>query len=125
MSDTTEEKKRIYNTEYRKKLTSKIKLLNTKQDYLKLFKIIKKDPNNNYSENNNGIWINLNILEDNTIKKVKKFLEKTLDLTSSTDNYKYEYKPYIENDIENDIGPKLSNHEKSLIKRINLSEPDI
>ena len=41
MSDTTEEKKRIYNTEYRKKLTSKIKLLKTKKDYLKLFKIIK------------------------------------------------------------------------------------
>lgn len=112
---------RKYNTQFRKKLCNKIKLLNTKKDYLELFNIIKKDKKNKYSKNTNGIWLNLNNLSDKTIEKIKNFLSDTLDLTISTDNFKYEYKPYIKENNNKIIGPKLSNHERSLIKRINLS----
>ena len=113
---------RKFDTNYRKKLSNKIKMLNCKEDYLKLFKILQKEENFKYTKNNNGIWINLNVLQDKTIEKIRTFLIKTLDLTSSIENFKYEYKPYAEEKLNNTFGPKLSNHEKSLIKRINLSK---
>lgn len=124
MISTSEENspKREYNTKYRKNLANKIKLINNTQHYIQLFNIIKTDKNNNYSTNSNGIWIDLNILEDKTIVKIKNFLDSIISLDHNN-NYTYKYKPYIEN-IFDTIGPKLSNHEKSLIKRIHLADQD-
>ena len=40
-----------------------------------IFKIICKNRNNRYTENNNGIFINMNKLSNSTIKNIKSFLE--------------------------------------------------
>ena len=40
-----------------------------------IFKIICKNINNRYTENNNGIFINMNKLSNSTIKNIESFLE--------------------------------------------------
>ena len=43
-------------------------------EQLEIMKIIKND-NFKYTQNNNGIFINMNKLSDNTLIKIQKFLE--------------------------------------------------
>ena len=40
-----------------------------------IFKIICKNEENRYTENTNGIFINMNKLDNNTIKNIESFLE--------------------------------------------------
>ena len=65
-----------YSHNDRKKLSTRIKEIKSKEDYVRLFKIINRDPNNKFTENSNGIWLDFKILEDETIEKVNKFLNK-------------------------------------------------
>lgn len=67
--------KRKYNSEFRKKLVSKIDKLNNNEDYLQLYYIIINDIGNNFSSNRNGIFININMLNDNSIDKMVNYLE--------------------------------------------------
>ena len=117
-------KKYSYND--RKKLSTRVKEIKSKEDYVRLFKIINRDPNNKFTENSNGIWLDFKILEDETIEKVSKFLnklsnkkKKNVDSVSSI-----EYVPYSADDIFNikNNGPKLSNYEKSILRRHKYSD---
>jgi len=56
----------------RKQLIKEISKLK-KVEHIEIFKIFKKD-NIKYTENNNGIFINISKIPDITLRKVKKFL---------------------------------------------------
>ena len=61
-----------FNIKDKKQLVKDISNLN-KIEHIEIFKIFKKD-NIKYTENSNGIFINLNKVDDKTLLKVRNFL---------------------------------------------------
>ena len=68
---------RKYNSEYRKKLISKIeKVIATrdlmdkkdKSNIISIYNIINEDITNNFSSNRNGLFINMNLYQINALK---------------------------------------------------------
>lgn len=113
--------KRKYNSEFRKKLISKIEKIKSKSDYINIYNIIKEDIGTSYSSNRNGIFINLNLLSDNCIDKLLELIEDKLNLTlTQTESEKINYHSYKVDDVEiiTEMGHKLSNQEKHFLKRI-------
>lgn len=113
--------KRKYNSNSRRKILDKIKKLKSKEDLVAIFKIVNRDIGNDYSENKSGIYFNMNLLSDDAINEILELLQvNTISETASeTTDDKLTYKTYSENDIEvyNSIGPRLSNQEKSILKK--------
>ncbi len=118
------EKKKIrkYNSEFRKNLKTKISKLSNKNDFIQIYKIINFELENKLSINRNGIYFNLNILSDKSIEDISAILENCdilNDTQTNTELNKITYEVYNkETQIENFInGHKLTNQEKSLIKK--------
>lgn len=112
---------RKYNTSFRKKLVSKFDKLKNKNDYIDIYNIIVEDISDNFSSNRNGIFINMNILSDKCIDKLVAFMDNKSNITiTQTENEKVNYKSYKIDDIEiiSEMGHKLSNQDKNIIKRI-------
>ena len=122
---STKNDKRVYSYSERKKISTKIMSIKNKDDYIRLFKLINQDPNNKFTENSNGIWLDCKVLSDETIYKIIKFihkLEKKGDGSDSANSL--EYVPYSTEDNYNvkPSGPKLSNYEKSILRRHKYSD---
>lgn len=120
-----EEKNKTYSYSERKKLSAKIMNIKKKDDYIKIFKIINQDPNNKFTENSNGIWLDFKSLSDETISKVEKFLIKLKNKSDEDSVNSLEYVPYSTEENYNNIknsGPKLSNYEKSILRRNKYSD---
>lgn len=64
--------KRLFNSEFRKKLLAKCQIMN-KAQMVDLYNIILDD-NKSCSSNKNGVYINLNQLTDFCIDKIVKFI---------------------------------------------------
>jgi hypothetical protein len=60
--------------EHLKNIRDQITALDKNQQH-EIFKIVKKNESNRYTENNNGIFINMNKLDTETIKNIESFLE--------------------------------------------------
>ena len=97
----------------KKILASKIENITNKKEYKKIFKIIYEN-NCNYIENDNGIYLNLNILNDETLLKIKDFLEDFENNKNIIPTPK-EYIQYCSDDNSSDV--KLSIQEKNLLKK--------
>ncbi len=113
--------KRKYNSNIRKKILDKIKKIKDKNELVAIFKVVNRDIGNSFSENKSGIYFNMNLLSDDAVEEIIQMLEiNTITETASenTDD-KLTYKTYSENEIEvyNTIGPRLSNQEKSILKK--------
>lgn len=104
----------------RRKIVLKISKLKEKADFVNIFNIIQLELGKEVSINRNGIFFNINLLSDETIGKIENyFIENTENLTES--ETKIKYKPYSVDELEsinNSGGPKLSNQEKSIIKKL-------
>lgn len=118
------EKKKLrkYNSEFRKNLKTKISKLSNKTDFIQIYKIISHEIENKLSINRNGIYFNLNLLSDKCIEDIITILKNNdvlNDTQSNTEQFKITYETYNkETHIENFInGQKLTNQEKSLIKK--------
>ncbi len=112
---------RKFNSQFRKKLVSKFEKLKDKSDLLELYNIITDDIGHNFSSNRNGIFVNMNILSDDCIEQLVNFIEEKLNFTitqSETDKINYKTYKFDEVEIISDMGHKLSNQEKNIIKRI-------
>jgi hypothetical protein len=117
---------RKYNSSFRKKLITRFEKIKSKSELLDIYNIIVEDIGTDFSTNQNGIFINMNILSDLCIKKLIDYIEDKINITTSqTDTEKVNYKTYKYDEVENisDSGIKLSNQEKNIIKRIrNISK---
>lgn len=114
-------KTRKYNSEFRKKLLTKFDKLKDKTDFLDIYNIIIEDIGTDFSSNRNGIFININILTDNCIDKLIDFMSEKFNTTiSQSDMEKVTYKTYKLDDVDiiSEVGHKLSNQDKNIIKRI-------
>jgi hypothetical protein len=112
---------RKYNSTFRKKLVNKFEKIKSKSELLDIYNIIVEDIGTDFSTNQNGIFINMNILSDICIKKLIDYIEDKINMsTTQTDTEKVNYKTYKLDEVENisESGIKLSNQEKNIIKRI-------
>jgi hypothetical protein len=123
---------RKFNTDFRKKLVTKIDKIITsknKNNMIELYNIINKDIGNNFSSNRNGIFINMNILSDQCIEDINTFIEEKNTISATQSEVEPNYNKYFSTNSTNsfkidevelisDIGTKLSNQEKHIIKRI-------
>jgi hypothetical protein len=67
---------RKYNTEFRKLLKTRINKLKSKNDYKYIYNLVKsKTP---ISKNKNGLYFNLQFIDDNTISDIIDFLDDVL-----------------------------------------------
>jgi hypothetical protein len=69
---------RKYNTDFRKKIINKIEKINNKDYQIDIYNLIIQDIGNNFSSNRNGLFINLNLLSDNSIDEIINYLENKL-----------------------------------------------
>jgi len=126
---------RKYNSTFRKKLLEKINDIKNKSILLEIFDIVKLDNEKNISKNKSGVYFNLNLLKDESIENINNIIQ-NLDESSEInedlmDNLsditeKLTYKQYSDGDHldqYDNLGPRLSNQEKSILKKFkNLNE---
>ena len=68
---------RKYNTEFRKIIKERIGKLKSKNDYNYIYNLVRKT-NTNITKNKNGLYFNLNCLDDNTISDIVDYLDDVL-----------------------------------------------
>ena len=109
---------RKFNSLYRRKLVNKINKLKEKKDFVTIFNIIQFELGKDISINRNGIFFNINALSNSVIEKIESFLNTISEIVTESDT-KIKYQPYSVDELENvnKLGPKLSNQEKSIIKK--------
>ncbi len=111
---------KIYSAIEKKNIVYKIEQIKNKKYFIEIFKIIKND-NIKYTQNRNGLFIDMNKLSNNTIYKIEQYL-KSLELSISESENKLSVDSLTfsnnEDDIRNIIGTyKLTNHEKNILKK--------
>ena len=97
----------------KKIMASQIENISNKKDFKEIFKIIYEN-NCNYIHNDNGVFINLNVLNDTTLEKIKNYLQK-LENNKNIIPTPKEYIPYCSDENSSDI--KLSIQEKNILKK--------
>jgi len=66
---------RKYDSNYRKKLVTRINKLKNKEYYIDIYNIIINDIGTNFSSNVNGLFLNANLLSNKCIEEINKYLE--------------------------------------------------
>ena len=106
---------RSFSHQEKKQIALQIEKIKNKKYFKEIFKIIHED-NNKYTINDNGVYININILPDSTLFKIKHFIE-SIDYTKNIIPVPKEYIPYNSDEFQSsDI--KLSVQEKNMLKKI-------
>jgi hypothetical protein len=114
--------KRTFDSHYRKKLIDKINNIKDKSQLVLIFKIVNRDIGNSYSENKSGIFFNMNLLSNDAIIEISDLINHFIETETEAENAsedKVTYKSYSDNDVDtyNSFGPRLSNQEKSILKK--------
>ena len=119
-----------YSKSDKKIIASRIEQINNKKIYIKLFKIISND-NNNYTANSNGVFLNLNNLQDKTLSKIEHVLDiyekfKKNKITNNKWNIllQTQYNSQNHNHVQNVFDDKYTNHEKMFLKRQQTNNND-
>jgi len=117
--------KRKYDTKFRKNIITSINKIKSKEVYLKIFSAVRSDIGQTFSQNTNGVFFNINLLNDATIEKINNIVVQELDNIQSSECDKslacasYSY----DNNAPNDnLGPRLSNQEKSILKTFRFTK---
>ena len=97
----------------KKILACQIENISNKKNYKEIFKIIYQD-NCNYLENDNGVYINLNTLNDDTLLKIKNYLQ-VLEENKNIIPTPKEYISYCSDENSSDM--RLSIQEKNILKK--------
>ena len=122
---------RKFDSIFRKKLLEKIKLIKNKKVLINILNIVKKESEDGYSQNKSGIYFNLNVLKDNSVEEISNIVNlfdsnNDIDSVEESLSDKITYKQYsgLDNIEQYDsIGARLSNQEKSILKKFkNINE---
>jgi spermidine synthase len=79
---------KIYNHTEKKDLVKKIEKLTSKNHYKQIFKILKSS-GIKITQNSNGVFFNMNDLNNDILKKIDDFLDLVLNQEKSTIDVKY------------------------------------
>jgi hypothetical protein len=110
--------KKSYSIVQKKKIADRVENLKSKKHFKEIFKIIYKQSSNCYTKDSTGVYINFNILSNETLKEVEDFLN-IISPKNDLIPLPAKYIPYFLEDFNpKDSGIKLSNHEKNFLKYV-------
>ena len=101
---------RKYNSIFRKNLKDKIAKLNSKNDYMYIYKIVSDELENKISINMNGVYFNINLLSDESIELINNFISDKNDILKKlqlimtfymVQNYQIKIKQFLKDYIKN------------------------
>ena len=110
-----------YSRDDRKHIVELIENLKNESDYAAIFEILTDDSANSYTQNSNGVFLNLSVISDITLDKITKYLHKVNKKKSSEIDVDIDVIPTA-NNIKTDRVHKLSNYEKNILKQRNLKK---
>jgi len=122
MLDIKKEKSnRKFNSIFRKNLKERISKLNNKKDYLFIYSLISKELDSKFSVNKNGVYFNINLLSDECIDELSKYISDKYDSETISEVSKIKYETYYKengDDLNFSYGTKFSNQEKIILKKL-------
>lgn len=118
---SSKKSKSKFNRDDRKHIVELIENLKNNEDYGAIFEILMDDPSNKYTQNSNGVFLNLSVVSDKTLEKISKYLKKVSKKNSNESEIEVDDIPST-NVNKNDRAYKLSNYEKNIIKQRNLKK---
>jgi len=111
-----------YTRDDRVHIKRQIENLSSEEEYNAVFDILNDDPNNSYSCNDNGLFLDMAALADVTLTKISKYL---LILNKNKKDQIQDVQADFISDISSEPITrtyKLSNYEKNIIKQRNLKK---
>lgn len=110
--------KKTYSLSQRKKIAERVEGLKSKKHFKQIFKLIHGSCPGCYTRDATGIYINFEVLPNETVESVEQFLNEVSPKTSLIP-LPSKYTPYFSDEfVAKDSGIKLSNHEKNFLKYI-------
>lgn len=110
--------KKTYSLTQRKKIAERVEGLKSKKHFKHIFKLIHKSYPGCYTRDATGVYINFEVLLNETIESVENYLNEVSPKTSLIP-LPTKYTPYFSDEfVAKDSGIKLSNHEKNFLKYI-------
>jgi hypothetical protein len=115
---------RIFNSLFRKNLKEKISKLSSKKDYLYIYTLISKELDSKFSVNKNGVYFNINLLSDDCINELSKYISDKFDSETISEVSKIKYETYYKENCEDlnfsyaCTSNKFSNQEKTILKKL-------
>jgi hypothetical protein len=110
--------KKTYSLSQRKKIAERIESLKSKKYFKQIFKLVHGSCPGCYTRDGTGVYINFEVLPNETIESVENYLNEVSPKTSLIP-LPAKYTPYFSDEyIPKDSGIKLSNHEKNFLKYI-------
>ena len=114
-------RKSKYSREDIKHMVELIENLKNDEDYVAIFEILMEDNSNSYTQNSNGVFLNLSVVSDKTLQKISKYLKKINRKREQEIEVDVDVIP-MANNSKTDRTYKLSNYEKNIIKQRNLKK---
>jgi hypothetical protein len=116
--DINDSYKKTYGLIQRKKIAERVENLKSKKHFKYIFKLIHNSCPNSYTKDGYGVYINFEVLHNNTMEQIETYLDEVSPKTSLIP-LPTKYTPYFSDDYTpKDSGIKLSNHEKNILKYI-------
>jgi|SRR5579872_709106 len=117
----TKSSKPRYSHDDRVQIKTQIENLQSEEEYSAIFEILNDDPNNSYSCNKNGLFLNMATLADDTLDHIIKYLKTLKKKSKEPVNEEVDIIPGLFSE-SNTRTYKLSNYEKNIIKQRNLKK---
>jgi hypothetical protein len=114
-------KKSRYTRDDRKHIVESIENLKNNEDYVAIFEILTDDTANSYTQNSNGVFLNLSAVSDDTLDSISKYLNKVNKNRTEKIEIDVDIIPNAAN-AKSDRTYKLSNYEKNILKQRNLKK---
>lgn len=121
LDNQKEKSNRTFNSIFRKNLKERISKLNNKKDYLFIYSLISKELDSKFSVNKNGVYFNINLLSDECIDELSKYISDKYDSETVSEVSKIKYETYYkenDDDLNFSYGTKFSNQEKTILKKL-------
>lgn len=110
-----------YSRDDRKHIAESIENLKNNEDYATIFEILMDDTANSYTQNSNGVFLNLSSVSDKTLNSISKYLRKIN--RKKLNEIEVDVDVILDNETsDNDRTYKLSNYEKNILKQRNLKK---
>jgi len=115
-----------YNRNDRKRIVESIENLKNDDDYVAILEILTRDSTNSYTQNSNGVFMNISTVSDRTLDHVLKYIESANQRKIHDDDTDNDNDVNIifngSNNLNMDRIYKLSNYEKNIIRQRNLKK---
>lgn len=110
-----------YTHDDRKHIVKLIENLKNDEDYVAIFEILMDDDANSYTQNSNGIFLNLSVVSDETLNRILKYLKKVNKSKANSIELDVDIIP-MSGSSKSERTYKLSNYEKNILKQRNLKK---